>query len=104
MEVGKSDWVGDVFWRKSQQDVATLEWRLYLILPCFPLYQAWYLDMVHSLFCFSASNMCALLLYLDVSSNNCQSVWKKIRKHKFFIFYLYNIDFISVLLKKIFGA
>lgn len=63
-------------------DVATLGQGLSVILPCFLLYHPWYLDMVHSLFCFAPSNTCALFSYLDFSSKNCQ-LWKMRRKPRF---------------------
>lgn len=96
---GGEEWIVDVFWRKSQQDVNTLGQGLNLLLTCFPLHQAWYPDVVHGLFCFTSSNICALFSYLDFSSKNCQ-IWEIRRKHKFSNFCLSNADFISVFLKE----
>lgn len=96
---GWEEWIVDVFRRKSQQDVPTLGQGLCLLLTCLPLHQAWYLDVVHGLFCFASSNICALFSYLDFSSKNCQ-IWKLRRKHNFSNFCLSNADFISIFMEE----
>lgn len=73
--------------------------RTFCYTPCFLLYYPWYLDMVHSLFCFAPSNTCALFSCLDFSSKNCQ-LWKMRRRPRFSSFCLSNADFISVFLKE----
>lgn len=60
MEVENGGCIVDILWRKKQ--LATLEWGLYLLLPCFSLHQAWNLEPVHSVFCFASLNICSLFL------------------------------------------
>lgn len=52
MEVVKSSWITDVSEGQANKMRLLLQWGLEPVV-CFPMYQAWYLDVAHSLFyCF----------------------------------------------------